>query len=172
MLDQFYGVLNYFLVQAHITSHYVPWVSQPGTALWAIIVANSWLGVPFYMMILYAGLRAIPKELYEAARIDGAGALGSLRFVTLPLLREVIAILVTLGLIYGVKTFDIVWLMTRGGPANATQVLGTLDYQDVFTTSEFGYGAAIGSVMLLLSSVGAVVYIRATRDRRVEAKVL
>lgn len=171
MLDQFYGVLNYFLVALHITSHYIPWVSEPAFALWAIIIANSWLGIPFYMMILYAGLRGIPKELYEAARIDGAGAVASLRFVTLPLLKDVVAILVTLGFIYGVKTFDIVWLMTRGGPANATHVLGSLDYLDVFTLSEFGYGAAIANVMLLLSGVGALVYIRATRGRRVAREV-
>ena len=114
---------------------------------------------------IYAGLRSIPTELYEAARVDGANALRILRSITVPLLRDVVAVLLILGLIYSIKLFDVVWIMTRGGPANSTQVLGTVEYQDVFTLDEFGYGAAISNVMLVLSAIGGIVYVRLARAR-------
>jgi multiple sugar transport system permease protein len=165
MLDGFYGVLNYLLVLVHLTTHYVSWLSEPSLALWTVIFANTWLGVPFNVLIIYAGLRSIPKELYEAARVDGASAPRILRSITVPLLRDVVAVLLILGLIYSIKLFDVVWIMTRGGPANSTQVLGTVEYQDVFTLDEFGYGAAISNVMLVLSAIGGVVYVRLARAR-------
>jgi multiple sugar transport system permease protein len=165
MLDGFYGVINYLLVSAHITSHYVPWLSEPSLALWSVIIANTWLGIPFNVIIIYAGLRSIPKELYEAARVDGAGAVRVLRSITIPLLRDVIAVLLILGIIYSVKLFDVVWIMTRGGPANSTQVMGTVEYQDLFTLDEFGYGAAIANVMLVLAAIGGLMYVRLARGR-------
>lgn len=163
MLDNFYGVINYFLVTLHLTSHYVAWLSSPNLSLWAVIGANTWLGIPFNVMIIYAGLRAIPTDLYEAARVDGAGPLTRLTRITLPQLRDVTGVLILLGIIYSIKLFDVVWVMTKGGPANASQVLGTLEYQDTFELNQYGYGAAIANVMLVLSMIGGIVYVRFTR---------
>jgi len=171
MLDGFYGVLNYVLVNLHVTSHYVAWLSSPHLALGAVIVANTWLGIPFNVMIISAGLRSIPDSLYEAAAIDGAGSFRRMTAITLPLLKDVTGTLVLLGAVYSLKLFDIVWVMTQGGPANATQVLGTLEYQDTFTANEYGYGAAIANVMLVLSCAFAVLYVYLSRRRKVKSQV-
>lgn len=163
MLDGFYGVLNYILLHLHLISHYIAWLSSPKLALGGVIVANTWLGIPFNVMIIYAGLRAIPDSLYEAAAIDGAGSFRRTTAITIPLLKDVAGVLVLLGAVYSLKLFDVVWVMTQGGPANATQVLGTLEYQDTFTANEYGYGAAIANVMLVLSCAFAVVYVYLSR---------
>lgn len=168
MLDGFDGVVNYILVNLHIIPHYIAWLSSPNLALWGVILANTWLGIPFNVMIIYAGLRAIPNTLYEAAAIDGAGRLRRITAITLPLLRDVVGVLLLLGIVYSLKLFDIVWVMTKGGPANASQVLGTLEYQDTFTSNEYGYGAAIANVMLVLSSVFAVLYVYLSRRRQIK----
>ena len=166
MLDGFYGVVNYILVNLHIISHSIAWLSSPTWSLWGVIVANTWLGIPFNVMIIHAGLRAIPDTLYEAAAIDGAGRFRRVTAITLPLLRDVVGVLLLLGVVYSLKLFDVVWVMTKGGPANSSQVLGTLEYQDTCTSNEYGYGAAIANVMLVLSCAFAVLYVYLSRRRQ------
>jgi len=127
-----------------------PWLAEPAYAFPATIVANIWIGFPFNFILLYAGMRSIPLELYEAAKIDGARFWKRVGYITLPLLKPVSVAVLTLGTIYTVKVFDLVWIMTGGGPANGTHLLSTYAYQVGFSVLNFGEAAAIATLMVLL----------------------
>jgi multiple sugar transport system permease protein len=127
-----------------------PWLAEPNYAFPATIVANIWIGFPFNFILLYAGMRSIPVDLYEAAKIDGAGFWKRVGYITLPMLRPVSVAVLTLGTIYTVKVFDLVWIMTGGGPANGTHLLSTYAYQVGFSVLNFGEAAAIATLMVLL----------------------
>ena len=127
-----------------------PWLADPSYALPATIVANIWIGFPFNFILLYAGMRSIPEDVYEAAKIDGAGFWQRVGFITLPLLKPVTVAVLMLGTIYTVKVFDIVWIMTGGGPANGTHLLSTYAYQVGFSVLNFGEAAAIATLLVLL----------------------
>ncbi|WP_432092725.1 carbohydrate ABC transporter permease [Streptomyces sp. bgisy100] len=164
MLDTSNGVVNQILLALHLVQEPVPWLNTPNTAMAAVLMCNIWIGVPFNMVILHSGLQAIPTELYEAASLDGAGRWQQFRYVTLPQLRPVISIVLTLGLIYTLKVFDVIWVMTKGGPANATNTISTYAYQLSFGgLSEFGLGAAAGSLLVVVAAVFALLYLRTLR---------
>jgi multiple sugar transport system permease protein len=127
-----------------------PWLADPVYAFPATIVANIWIGFPFNFILLYAGMRSIPIELYEAAKIDGANFWKRVAYITLPMLKPVSVAVLTLGTIYTVKVFDLVFVMTGGGPANGTQLLSTYAYQVGFSLLNFGEAAAIATLMVLL----------------------
>ncbi len=127
-----------------------PWLAEPAYAFPATIVANIWIGFPFNFILLYAGMRSIPIEVYEAAKIDGANSWKRMVHITLPMLKPVSAAVLMLGTIYTVKVFDLVWVMTGGGPANGTQLLSTYAYQVGFSLLNFGEAAAIATLMVLL----------------------
>ncbi|MEW2297904.1 sugar ABC transporter permease [Streptomyces sp. NPDC006743] len=162
ILDQDTGVLNSFLDTLGLGGH-TPWLTSPGTALLSVILVNIWIGVPFNMVILYGGLQEIPGELHEAASLDGASAWRTFRSVTLPMLRPVITVVLVLGFMSTVKILDLILALTDGGPADATQTLGTLTYQNSFVQLDFGAGAVVGNVLILVSAVFAVFYLRANR---------
>jgi multiple sugar transport system permease protein len=127
-----------------------PWLSDPDYAFPATIVANIWIGFPFNFILLYAGMRSIPEDVYEAAEIDGATFWKRVGYITLPLLKPVSFAVLMLGTIYTVKVFDLVWIMTAGGPANGTHLLSTYAYQVGFSLLNFGQAAAIATLMVLL----------------------
>jgi ABC-type sugar transport systems, permease components len=127
-----------------------PWLADPSYALPATIVANIWIGFPFNFILLYAGMRSIPEDVYEAAKIDGASFWQRVAFITLPMLKPVTVAVLMLGTIYTVKVFDIVWIMTGGGPANGTHLLSTYAYQVGFSVLNFGEAAAIATLLVLL----------------------
>jgi multiple sugar transport system permease protein len=127
-----------------------PWLADPVYAFPATIVANIWIGFPFNFILLYAGMRSIPIEVYEAAKIDGARFWKRVAYITLPMLKPVSVAVLTLGTIYTVKVFDLVFIMTGGGPANGTQLLSTYAYQVGFSILNFGEAAAIATLMVLL----------------------
>ncbi|MFE1260516.1 carbohydrate ABC transporter permease [Streptomyces albogriseolus] len=162
ILDQDTGVLNTFLDTLGLGGH-TPWLTSPDMALLSVILVNVWIGIPFNMVILYGGLQEIPKELYEAASLDGASAWRAFRSVTLPLLKPVITVVLVLGFMSTVKILDLILALTDGGPADATQTLGTLTYQNSFVELDFGAGAVVGNVLILISAVFAVFYLRANR---------
>ena len=162
ILDQDTGVLNSFLGTLGLGGH-TPWLTSPGMALLSVILVNIWIGIPFNMVILYGGLQEIPRELYEAASLDGASAWRSFRSITLPMLRPVITVVLVLGFMSTVKILDLILALTDGGPADATQTLGTLTYQTSFVRLDFGAGAVVGNVLILISAVFAVLYLRANR---------
>ncbi|GAA2613736.1 sugar ABC transporter permease [Streptomyces axinellae] len=163
ILDQEHGVLNSALRAVGLTEGGVPWLSSPGVALLAAVLVNIWIGIPFNMVILYGGLQEIPRDLYEAASLDGAGPWRVFRSVTLPLLRPVITVVLVLGFMSTVKILDLILALTSGGPADATQTLGTVTYQLSFLCLDFGQGAVAGNVLILISAVFAVLYLRADR---------
>ncbi|MFJ4715988.1 carbohydrate ABC transporter permease [Streptomyces sp. NPDC088785] len=163
ILDQDTGVLNSFLDTLGLGGH-APWLTSPGMALFSVIMVNIWIGIPFNMVILYGGLQEIPKELYEAASLDGASAWRTFRSLTLPLLKPVITVVLVLGFMSTVKILDLILALTDGGPADSTQTLGTLTYQNSFVQLDFGAGAVVGNVLILISAVFAVFYLRANRS--------
>jgi multiple sugar transport system permease protein len=157
------GVLNRTLIGLHLVSEPVPWLASTGLSLTAVTLVNVWVGIPFNMVILYGGLQAIPAELYEAAQLDGAGAWQRFRRVTLPLLRPVTTVVLTLGLIYTLKVFDVIMVLTQGGPADSSQTLTTYSYDLSFQQLAFGHGAAVGNLLVLVAVIFAIGYLRAER---------
>jgi multiple sugar transport system permease protein len=164
MLDGDYGPLNYALHAAGLLPGKQYWLLDPGTALLGVIIANAWVGIPFNMMLLLAGLQNIPASLYEAASIDGAGPLQRFVSITLPQLRAVALGVVLLCFIYTFKVFDLVYVMTRGGPVDATTVLPIYTYKLTFDFFRFGDGAAASTLLLAGLLVLALGYSRLIRD--------
>ncbi|MHC3814991.1 ABC transporter permease [Streptomyces sp. CB02488] len=162
ILDQDTGVLNSFLGMVGLGD--TPWLTSPGMALVSVVLVNIWIGIPFNMVILYGGLQEVPKELYEAASLDGASAWRTFRSITLPMLRPVITVVLVLGFMSTVKVLDLILALTDGGPADSTQTLGTLTYQNSFVQLDFGAGAVVGNILILISAVFAVFYLRANRN--------
>lgn len=162
MLDKDSGVINQLLGLLHIDA--VPWLTSTSVALIAVIMVNIWLGIPFNMTILYSGLQDIPDELYEAAALDGAVGWKAFRNVTWPLLRPVVSVVLILGVVYTLKVLDIILGLTGGGPSNATETLATQSYKLSFANFEFGEGAALGNILVIIALVFALVYLRVSRS--------
>ncbi|MFE3591344.1 carbohydrate ABC transporter permease [Streptomyces niveus] len=163
VLDQDHGILNSALQAIGLADGGVPWLSSPSVALLSAIMVNIWIGIPFNMVILYGGLQEIPRQLYEAAALDGASPWRAFRSITLPLLRPVITVVLVLGFMSTVKILDLILALTSGGPADSTQTLGTVTYQLSFLQLDFGQGAVVGNVLIVISAVFAVLYLRANR---------
>src|SRR5205085_5996100 len=159
-----YGVVNAALTQLGIQSSYHAWLSSPFGALNIVILADVWKNTSLVAFFLLAGLTTIPKDLYEAARVDGYGRWGAFVHITLPLLRPVIAFVLVLGTIDAFNVFDIIYVMTGGGPANGTQSIAFYTYQRAFSDEYFGYGSALAYLIVLFILVFAVLYIRLLRS--------
>lgn len=147
------GLLNGLLHAARLTGLERGWLGDEQTALWAVIAAICWHFIPLYMVLFLAGLTTIPGELYEAARLDGAGSWSVFRFVTLPLLRPVIRTAAVLSLIGSLKYFDLIWVMTGGGPNGATELLATYMYKQAFDQFHMGYASAIAVLLFLIAFI-------------------
>ncbi len=163
ILDQDNGVLNRFLSGLGLVGENPGWLTSTSLALIAVIAVNIWIGIPFNTTILYGGLQDVPEELYEAAALDGATGWRAFRHVTWPLLRPVVNVVLVLGVVYTIKVLDIILGLTGGGPANATQTIATQSYHLSFQEFRFGEGAALGNVLIVISLVFALVYLRANR---------
>lgn len=159
VLDGDYGILNYALTSINVMSQNKYWLIDANTALWGTIVANIWVGISFNMLVLLAGLQGIPVTLYEAAATDGASSWQRFYSITLPLMRPVSLSVLLLGLIYTFKVFDLVYIMTAGGPVNATTVLPIYAYEKTFQSFRFGVGAASAVVMLVALLIVAAAYV-------------
>ncbi len=153
-----YGALNAALSQFGLIDAYRSWLGEPGTALAAIIVADCWKNFPLVALIALAALQAVPREMNAAALVDGAGPLARFRFVTLPYLAGPLMVALVLRTIEAFKVFDIIWVMTRGGPANSTRTLSILVYQEAFSFQRAGSGASLALIVTLLVTVLAVAY--------------
>jgi multiple sugar transport system permease protein len=157
-------VVNQTLLHLHLISQPIPWLVSTNVSLAAVTLVNIWVGIPFNLVILYGGLQAIPEQVYEAAALDGAGSWQRFTRITLPLLRPVTLVVLTLGLIYTVKVFDIIMIVTQGGPANSSQTLTIYAYNLSFRQLMFGRGAAVGNLLILVAIVFAGLYLRAIRE--------
>jgi len=142
-------------------------LTSPDWSLTSVILANIWIGVPFNLVVLYSGLQSIPASLYEAAALDGANAWQRFWRITFPLLRPVSAITLLLGLVYTLKVFDIIWIMTKGGPADSSTTFATWSYQLGFGNllPAFGPGAAVGNLLVVAALVFGLVYMRVQRKQ-------
>jgi multiple sugar transport system permease protein len=163
MLDQGSGIVNQILLSLHLIPAAVPWIVSPNFALISIIIVNIWLGIPFNVTILYGGLQGIPDELYEAGSLDGATGWKAFRYITWPGLRPVVTVVLVLGVVYTLKVLDIILGLTGGGPANSTETLATDSYHQSFVLFSFGDGAALSNILILISLVFTVVYLRLNR---------
>jgi multiple sugar transport system permease protein len=155
-----YGFINFLLTSFHIVVEPIAWLMQSDTALVAVIIANIWLGIPFNTILLSAGLSGLPEDVYEAATVDGASGWQKLVYITIPLLRSTIFAILMLGFIYTLRVFDLIWIITKGGPGTATEVLPTFAYRLSFISFNFGQSAAVAVIMMAVLLSAAVVYLR------------
>mgnify|MGYP005849146981 CR=1 FL=1 len=155
-----YGILNHMLRQVGLIQRPLEWLSTPDLAMAAVIAVGVWKWTPFMAVVLLAGLQSVPQERYEAAEVDGASIFQRFWFITLPHIRNLSVIATLLSFIWTFNHFDIVYVMTKGGPANATHLLSTYSYLSAFSYFNIGYGAAMGVVMLAVLTVLAVFYLR------------
>ena len=153
------GIFNQMLMSFGIIHEPIQWLSDPHIALWSVIIANIWVGIPFNMLLISTGLNNLPKDVFESASLDGANSFQKLIHITLPLLRPVLLVVLMLGFIYTFKVFDIVFVMTGGGPINSTEVLSTLAYRLSFNEFNFSLGAAAANVLFLILLVISIFYL-------------
>ncbi|GII23811.1 ABC transporter permease [Planosporangium mesophilum] len=166
ILNAEYGVLNAVLTQLGLADGYRSWLgSDPFVALNMVVAADVWKNTSLVAFFLLAGLSTIPRELYEAARVDGAGAVRSFLRITLPLLVPTVAIVLVLRTIEAFKVFDIVYVMTGGGPASGTQTITFFTYLQAFSSQRFSVGSALAYLTVLAVLALAMVYLRLLRQR-------
>ncbi|MDO4620132.1 MAG: sugar ABC transporter permease [Lachnospiraceae bacterium] len=154
------GVINYILRLLGLIGKNVEWLTNPKTAMICVIIANIWIGIPFNMILISAGLTTIPQEVYESAAIDGAGRRAIFWKITVPLMRNTIESVLVLGFIYTFKVYDLVYVMTNGGPVNSTHLLSTYSYKLSFDLFNYSKGSAAANVLLLLLFCVGVLYLR------------
>jgi len=163
MLNSESGVIN-AVIEA-FGGDQINWLTSPQWAMVSVLIANIWIGIPFNLVILYSGLQNIPGEVYEAASLDGAGAWKTFWKITFPLLRPVSAITILLGLVYTLKVFDIIWIMTKGGPGDSSTTFAIWSYRLGFGggSPDLSPAAAVGNLLILLAFAFGLIYIRAQR---------
>jgi multiple sugar transport system permease protein len=159
------GVINSILMSLHIVDFKVEWFSSTKTALHALTFANIWAGYPLYMVSLLAGLQGVPKELYEAAVIDGANEIEKFWYITIPQLMPIIISIALLDFIWTMQVFPLVWMTTGGGPIYATEVLSTYTYKLAFASYQFSLASASAIFMLVLSMGMTYFYIKHQKAR-------
>lgn len=155
-----YGLANGILESIGILDEPQAWLAHPTTAMAALIIAKTWASFPWMMVMLLAGLRTVPPELHEAAEVDGAGAVRRFRSITLPHLKGIIGIVVLLEFIWNFQHFDMIFVMTGGGPAGKTQTFSTEVYQTAFEGFDLGKAGAYGLLWILLLMIFVVAYVR------------
>ncbi|MEF2953512.1 MAG: sugar ABC transporter permease [Blautia sp.] len=160
MFDVSSGVINDLLMKIGLVNAPVEWLLNGGTAMAAVIAVNCWVGIPFNMLLLTSGLTGISTEIYESAEVDGATPLKRFIYITLPLMKPAIMSVLMLGFIYTFKAFDLMFVMTSGGPLNATDVLGTYSYTLSFKQYEFSMGSATAMILFCCLFVIGLFYLR------------
>ena len=158
------GIVNYFLRSLGIISENIEWLTNPNIAMGCVIFANIWIGIPFNTILLSTGLTTIPQELYESAAMDGANGFQRFIKITLPLLRSTIESVLVLGFIYTFKCYDLVYVMTSGGPVNSTHLMSTYSYKLSFEMFDYSMGSAAANVLLVILMVVGMVYLKITME--------
>jgi len=168
LLNDAYGMVNYVIFGAH-TTEYIPWLALPSTALLSLIVADVWKTSSFAALLILAGLQVIPEELYLASRVDGAGVWQRFWRITWPLIRPALMVALLFRTIDAFRVFDLAFVMTQGGPADATNVLQFYGYKKMFVEGWMGYGSAISVCIFVMVLILAVFYVRMVGHRLLEA---
>ncbi len=146
--DSQFSIVSWLLVKMGLIDHYIDFLGDPWNARWSVIAANVWRGVPFVAITLLAGLQTISPSYYEASAIDGATPWQQFRHVTLPLLTPIIAVVMTFSVLFTFTDFQLIYVITRGGPLNATHLMATLAFQRAINGGALGEGAAIAITMV------------------------
>ena len=146
--DPQFSIVSWVLVKAGLMDHYIDFLGDPNLARMSTIIANIWRGVPFVAICLLAGLQTIPPSMYEAASIDGATPWQQFWYITLPMLSPIIAVVMTFSVLFTFTDFQLIWVLTRGGPINATHLMATLSFQRAIPGGALGEGAAIATAMI------------------------
>ena len=146
--DAQFSIVSWVLVRMGLIDQYINFLGDPNLARMSTIIANIWRGVPFVAICLLAGLQTIPPSMYEAASIDGASPLQQFRHVTLPMLSPIIAVVMTFSVLFTFTDFQLIWVLTRGGPINATHLMATLSFQRAIPGGALGEGAAVATAMI------------------------
>jgi len=158
-----YGIANYLLQGAHLVAGQVNWLGSTKLALNAACVVDVWKTTPFMALLLMAGLQTVPSELYEAAAMDGASVVRRFTQITLPVVSPILLVAMLLRMLDAFRVFDVIYVMTGGGPANSTEVMSTLTYKVLFSATQFGYGSALAATMfvsMLLISAAYLIFLR------------
>jgi len=156
-----FGLINSVLDAVGLHGLATPWLADPHTALGAVMLTNVWRGFPFIMVMLLSGMAAIPEDIYEAARVDGATPRQQLFGLTLPLLRPVILLSTLMSLIWTFNNFGLIYVMTGGGPNGASDILTTYVYKNAFQRFDFGYASALSVFLFVVVAVASLLYVRA-----------
>ncbi|HIF23606.1 MAG: sugar ABC transporter permease [Gemmatimonadetes bacterium] len=162
LFNDLYGILNHVLLIAGLIDAPVNWLGQMPNAMISIILVGAWKYFPFVVIVVLARLQSIPEQLYEAATIDGAGPFQRFTDITLPQLRDVLVVVVLLRAIWDFKEFDLIYLMTGGGPVRATQTLSLLVYEEAFRLNRMGMASTYAVAMMLVLLGFTLVYLRQT----------
>src|SRR6266852_2063090 len=148
LFDAQFSIISWSLRHLGLISGNIDFLGNPWNARWSVIFANIWRGIPFVAITLLAGLQTVPPSLYEAATIDGANRWQIFRHITYPMLTPIIAVVMTFSVLFTFTDFQLIWVLTKGGPVNATQLMATLSYQRAIVAGHLGEGAAISSAMI------------------------
>ncbi len=168
MLDPSFGVLNRLVRWLPWVHGNPQWLLDPALAMFAIIIVTVWKGFSFYSLVLLSALQGVPNDLYEAARIDGGNAWARFRHVTFPGIRDTVALLAVLAFIFSMQQFTLIWLMTGGGPVDATTTLAPAIYIQAFRFYNFNYAGAIAVVGFLLSALATIAFMSVQRRLVIE----
>lgn len=166
LLNDLYGAANHALIAIGVVEHAVDWFGVMPNAMVTIILIGTWKFFPFVVISVLARLQTIPEQLYEAAMIDGASPWARFWDVTLPQLKEVLGVVIVLRAIWDFKEFDLIYLLTGGGPGKGTETLSLLLYKEAFPLSQMGKASAVGVVMLVIMTLGIFAYFRLTTETR------
>ena len=158
-----YGPINDILRRVGLLTVPIAWLSQPAFAMASVIFANIWRGIPFFTIMILAGLQAIPDEVYEAATVDGASVTQRFWHVTLPMLRPIIVVATATRIIWTFNYADLIFVMTSGGPANATQITSSYTLLSAYTDLDFGYAATLSVILLVIMLVFTAFYLKFTK---------
>src|ERR671925_831619 len=164
MFEPLYSVVNWTLKSLHVVERDIPWLPDPYLAMFTVVLVNTWRGLPFFAITLLAGLVAIPRELYESAESDGAGPVGRFWYVTVPLLTPVLAVVILFSAIFTLADFNIVYVLTKGGPMNMTHLFATYSFALGLQSGQIGQGAAVS--LFLFPILLAVVFVQLRLVRR------
>ncbi len=157
-----YGALNALLTQLNIIDSYQAWLARPNTAFFCMLLANVWKETPYVVLLVLAGLQSIPSDLYEQASIDGCSPIGSFFKVTLPMIKNLLVILLITKTIWTIQTYDLVSILTAGGPASTTQMIAYYVQKTSFKFFDFGVGSAMSYVIMIVTFLLSYLYIKST----------
>lgn len=167
LFNDLYGILNHLMMGAGLIDMPIDYLGSMPNAMVSVILVGAWKYFPFVVIAVLARLQSIPEQLYEAAKIDGAGPIARFFDVTLPQLRDVLVVIVMLRAIWDFKEFDLIFLLTGGGPVTSTQTLPLMVYKEAFKMNQMGMASAYAVVMMAIMLVFMIVYIRKTREKSV-----